>query len=290
MTDDGDGEGRALGSIAFEEVMLAECRHGRMLWPRSDATIGRCLELYGEFAEAENSIMASFLSHGDTAIDVGANLGTTALPMGRRVGASGTVLAFEPQPLMAQLLSATLTLNEVFNVRVLSMALGNQTGWAAIPELGIHHGGNYGAVRLAPEGIRVPIVRLDDWHLPRCDLIKIDVEGNEWSVIEGARSTLSKHRPVLYVEAKRTIPETKVWLAFLLGAGWRCYWHFATFYRKDNFRAQQKNVFGGMGDMNVLAVPREKEQIPHLPEIATPTEDWRDVYEEFFRVRGIALP
>jgi hypothetical protein len=55
-----------------------------MVWPRSDATIGRSLERYGEFAEGENERMAIYLRPGDVAIDIGANLGTTVLPMARR--------------------------------------------------------------------------------------------------------------------------------------------------------------------------------------------------------------
>ena len=49
-----------------------------MVWPTNDQIIGRCLSLYGEFAEGENIIMSQFISEGDTVIDIGANIGTPA--------------------------------------------------------------------------------------------------------------------------------------------------------------------------------------------------------------------
>lgn len=260
-----------------------------MVWPRADATIGRSLERYGEFAEGENEVIARHLRPGDHAIDVGANLGTTVLPMARRVGKEGSVLAFEPQPLMAQCLQATLTLNELFHVRVISGALGQTTAWAAMPALEVDRGGNYGAVGLAKEGVPVPVFRLDEWPLTRCDFIKIDVEGHEWPVIQGAEQTLRRHRPGLYLEAKQSLPQTRLWLDALLRLGWRCYWHFAFFYRADNFRGQPDNIFGATGDMNVLALPPERPQPVDLPEIKSAEEEWKAVYEPFFRARKLPL-
>ncbi len=81
--------------------------------------IGKALGLYGEFADGENRLMARYVKPGDHVIDVGANLGTTVLPLAKAVGPQGQVIAFEPQPLMAQCLQTTLTLNECFNVRLL---------------------------------------------------------------------------------------------------------------------------------------------------------------------------
>lgn len=275
-----------MSTISLTNLGVAPCRHGVMVWPRSDATIGRSLERYGEFAEGENERMATYLRPGDVAVDVGANLGTTVLPMARRVGPTGMVVAFEPQPLMAQCLQTTLTLNELFHVRVMTCAVGDQTTWAAIPHLGVGHGGNYGSIGLGKEGLPTPVMRLDDYPFARCDLIKVDVEGYEWPVVQGAEQTLRKHGPVLYLEAKRTLPQTRLWLERLLTLGYRCYWHFAFFYRANNFRRQAENLFGGTGDMNVLAVPPNRPQPDDLPRIAVPDEDWQAVYEPFFRSRN----
>jgi hypothetical protein len=123
-----------------------------MVYPKADSTIGRALSLYGEFAEGENYVMDRYVKPGDVVIDVGANLGTTVLPLARAVSSKGQVIAFEPQPLMAQCLQTTLTLNEYFNVRVISAALANYSGWSHIPAPDITQGGNYGAMALETEG------------------------------------------------------------------------------------------------------------------------------------------
>lgn len=165
----------------------------------------------------------------------------------------------------------------------------NHTGWARISAPDIAQGGNYGAQALGPEGLPVPVMRLDDLELPACTLLKIDVEGYEWPVIQGAQQQLLRLRPVLYLEAKR-IPGTVAYLDWLQQNGWRCYWHFAFFYRADNFRNNPENAFGGTGDMNILAVPPDRPQPDDLPEIRQSNEDWQTVYGNFFQQRGLALP
>lgn len=279
-----------MNSVQFSKLSVRECRHGLMVWPKADATIGRALGLYGEFAEGENLIMSRYVKPGDLAIDVGANLGTTVLPLARSVGERGQVLAFEPQPLMQQCLQTTLTLNECLNVRVFSAAVGDRTGWARIQAPDVDQGGNYGGVALGSAGMQVPLIRLDDLELPACHLVKIDVEGFEWNVIQGAREQLMQHRPALYLEAKR-IPGTQAYLQWLMEHGWRCWWHFAFFYRADNFRKNAENVFGGTGDMNILALPAEHPAPPaDLPEIRSPNEDWQQVYASFYQALGKPMP
>lgn len=268
-------------TINFTQLALAPCRHGTMVWPRGDATIGRALGLYGEFADAENRIMARFVGKGDVVVDIGANLGTTVLPLARAVGPGGQVIAFEPQPLIAQCLATTLTLNELFNVRLITAALSNESGWGHIPAPDISAEGNFGGMALGPDGMHVPVLRLDDLELPGCALIKIDVEGFEWPVIQGSMQHLLALRPVMYLEAKR-IPGTAAYLGWLMKNGWRCYWHFALFFQQGNFRGNSDNIFGPTGDMNVLAVPTGRQQPQDLPEIRSPDEDWRNVYEQFY--------
>jgi FkbM family methyltransferase len=267
----------------------APCRHGVMVWPPGDTTIGRALELYGEFAEGENRVMARYLATGNVMFDVGANLGTTVLPAAKAVGKKGMVMAFEPQALMVQCLCTTLSLNDIFHVRVIGAALGCEQGWGSMAAADMEEGGNHGARSLGTQGMRVPIFRLDDLELPACHLVKIDVEGYEWPVIQGGQRHLLQHRPVVYLEAKRT-KGTENCLNWLLKNGWRCYWHFAFFFQNDNYRGSQGNVFGTVGDMNILAVPPVHEQPDDMPEIASATEDWRMVYEAFYRKTGKTIP
>lgn len=263
-----------MSKFLFKHLELSVCRHGLMVWPKLDDTIGRSLSLYGEFAESENILMGRYLKDGDLVIDVGANLGTTVLPLSHKVGGRGQLLAYEPQPLMTQCLQTTLTINEIFNVNVVSGAVGMRTGWTRVQAKGICDTGNFGGVSVGECGNKVPMFRLDDLEVDRCTLIKIDVEGLEWDVLQGGEGILLKYKPVIYFEA---FPNhgTMSCLDWLMGNGWMCYWHFAFFYSSDNFLKNETNVFGQLGDLNVLAVPENVDQPPDLPLIRSPNEDWR---------------
>lgn len=260
-----------------------------MVWPRADEVIGLALERYGEFAESENRLMARYVEPGAVVLDVGANLGTTVMSLARQVGDGGEVVAFEPQPLMAQCLHTSLTLNQIFNVRVLSVAVSDRSGWVRMAAQTIDSGGNYGAVAIGEQGLCVPAVRLDDMDIERCDLLKIDVEGHEWNVIQGAQKMLVEAMPVVYFESKRN-PGTVACLDWLMRNGWRCYWHFAFFFGAENFRAEQRNVFGPRGDINVLAVPAHRQVPDDLPQIRLADEDWEASCSAFVQQRGVPLP
>jgi FkbM family methyltransferase len=248
---------------------------------KSDEILGPALDLYGEFAESENRVMLSLVSAGDTVVDVGASVGTVTLALANRVGPSGLVLAFEPQRIIHQLLSTALTLNGLLNVRVCAMALGASTGFSRIPDLNPESPGNSGAVTLgAASGDLVPVVPLDSFELPTCRLVKIDVEGMDYQVLLGAESTVSRHLPHIYVEAKKG-PATRNAIAWLLERGYRCHWHFAEFFSPNNYNCSSENVFGGRGDINLLAIsPRHGGEV-NLPLVASPDADWQHDYGVF---------
>ncbi len=274
--------------LSLSSFSIKECRHGIMVWPKADRVIGAALANYGEFAEGENRIMARYLRSGDLAVDIGANVGSTTLPMACAVGAAGQVFAFEPQPLVGHCLATSLVLNEISNVRVLSLAVSQRAGVAKMDFNAGGDAGNFGSTALSLDGDLVPTIALDDLHVDRLALLKIDVEGHEWDVFQGAKNTIRNFLPVIYFEAKR-MPGTVSSIEFLQRCNYRCYWHFAHFFRSDNFRGNSVDVFRGVGDMNVLAVPQGKPQPDDLPEINSAGEDWREVYAEFFSARGFVM-
>lgn len=275
--------------LSLSKFSIKDCRHGVMVWPKADRVIGAALANYGEFAEGENRIMARYLQLGDVAIDIGANVGTCTLSMSRAVGANGQVLAFEPQPLVANCLATSLVLNEISNVRVLSLAASQRAGVAKMNFNAGGDAGNFGSTALSLDGDLVPTIALDDMQIDCLALLKIDVEGHEWDVFQGAEKTISSCRPVVYFEAKR-LPGTVASIEFLQEHCYRCYWHFAHFFRTDNFLGNVEDMFRGVGDMNILAVPRARHQPDDLPEINSADEDWRSVYTEFYSSRELAMP
>jgi len=158
----------------------------------------RLLYLDGERYIKERHLLAQLVRPGMHVVDVGANIGYYMLLLRRLVGPAGSVTCFEPEASNFAELDRNLHLNGLDNVRLVRAAVGAQDG--EIPFLS----GLNGVVTDA-EGAddRVPIVRLDSAHTAMDrppDMIKIDVEGYEGEVLEGARSLLSEHRPTLFLE------------------------------------------------------------------------------------------
>lgn len=139
------------------------------------------------------------LRPGDTFVDVGANIGYYTRMGSRIVGSGGRVLAFEPSPAAYKLLVRnTETLQ---NVELVRAAVSNNFEDV---EFGIRAKGDMSSMdtRDALETIRVPSVTLDGIlaQHPAVRLIKIDVEGFERAVLEGAQQCLLNQRPVVCFE------------------------------------------------------------------------------------------
>jgi FkbM family methyltransferase len=134
------------------------------------------------------------------AVDVGANIGYLAMYLRRRIGDSGQLYCFEPEPANFAELEANLRRNHLSNCYPIQMAVGAKEGTVTFSP------GLNGYV--APEGvpgIPVPIIPLDQFieqrRLARVDFVKIDVEGFETDVLNGMAATLARpDKPILYVE------------------------------------------------------------------------------------------
>jgi FkbM family methyltransferase len=151
-----------------------------------------------------------FLRPGSAVIDIGASLGEWTVPFARAVGCPGRVIAIEPAPRNAAALEATLAANALRQAEIIRCAIADHDGAAelAVP-LVTSARIDTGTARLGPapagyEALQVPLRSLDslaaERRLPRLDLIKIDVEGHERRVLDGAAIILQRHRPVLVIE------------------------------------------------------------------------------------------
>lgn len=132
-------------------------------------------------------------------IDVGANIGYFSCLLSKLAGPAGKVLAIEPEPQNLKLLERNIKINNVTNVVVHPCALGASQGVAM---LGLYKPSNRGRHSLlemeAKSRIEVPVRTLDDVarnsgeNVTSWSLVKIDVEGYERFVIEGAKETLPR--------------------------------------------------------------------------------------------------
>ena len=152
----------------------------------------------------EDLLVSSFLRPGDVAWDVGANIGYTALLYSYLVGASGTVVAFEPGPKAYGFLQQSTS--GVANVETVNLAVSDGPGELWFME---EHRLDRSAVVPADSPAATTCVAADslDSFASRTDgcpaptFIKIDVEGHEDSVFRGAAKTIATHRPIIEFEA-----------------------------------------------------------------------------------------
>lgn len=160
--------------------------------------------------ERELALIPRFISPRSVAVDVGANVGLYAAVMARH---AGRVLAFEPHPDCASHLRAL----KIARCEVIEAALSDREGQAvlripyetgaevhALGTLAERNDLNGDAVRT----VTVATTRLDAALTARLgateavSFIKIDVEGHERAVIEGAAATIAHHHPVLLIEVE----------------------------------------------------------------------------------------
>ena len=256
---------------------LKDCRRGRMLFLRRDQYIGRALALYGEFSEFEVELFSHTLRSGDVVVEVGANIGAHTVHLARLVGHTGLVVAFEPQRIIHQLLCANLALNELFNVVAYRAAAGARQGTLKVPPLDYAAANNFGGVALSAEaGETVIVVPLDSLGLETLRLLKIDVEGMEIEVLQGARNLISRTRPLLYVENDRTEHSPRL-IALLQELGYDLWWHTPPLFNPRNFASNPDNVFGDIVSINMFGAPKETPYVvPRLRKVAGPDDlSWR---------------
>lgn len=143
---------------------------------------------------------------GCVAVDAGANIGLVGVPLAQALRPKGgTVLAFEAQRMLFYALCGTAALNDLDNLRVFNQAVGAAAGRLRVPRLDYGRDQDFGLLSLvnvdpAAAAEEIAVVALDDLALPRLDFLKIDVEGMEVAVLEGAARTIRSHLPWCWVE------------------------------------------------------------------------------------------
>ncbi len=144
-------------------------------------------------------------------LDVGANIGRHALWLSRKVGPCGIVLAIEPERENFKVLEVNRRINTANNLVLARLALGSSSGKATVMMRNPTSFGKVTTMKSADEHVQdipeVNLQTLDDivkaYALKKVSAIKIDVEGAELSVLEGAKETIVKFRPRLVIEVHK---------------------------------------------------------------------------------------
>ncbi|NIT58505.1 MAG: FkbM family methyltransferase, partial [Aliifodinibius sp.] len=136
---------------------------------------------------------------GTEVVDVGASFGAYALPMAKKVGSEGKVIAFEPSVSCRSYLERSKVENGVDQLEIISRGLSNKVGKATFVEAETPEFDT-----VSEEGdTEISVTTLNAWWdfagQPEVDLIKIDVNGMEVKVLEGATDVLGQVSPTILV-------------------------------------------------------------------------------------------
>lgn len=263
-------ESKPVGGVkAAPPYQLVETRHGLMLCNVNDFYMGQALMKYGECCETETQFLIQLARHGRTVVEVGANMGIHTVPLARFLAAEKrNLVAFEPQPVIYQQLCANLALNGLTNVRAWPYACGAEKGTVTFAMPDYHGLGNFGAVSMdapdrqpgtqpADQLVRVPCVPLDEMLSDeQVGLLKIDVEGFERAVLQGAALTIRRCRPLIYVENDR-VEQSRALIEWLWAAGYKLWWHLPFLFNPENYLRVSENLYPAIISLNMVGVPQE---------------------------------
>ena len=211
--------------------VLAAADHGTMIVNRLDwipdrpgYAIGVCCELleHSVYESKEVDLAVGLLmlrreyyGPGVIAIDGGANIGVHTIEWAKAMSQFGQVVAFEPQERIFYALAGNIVINNCHNAFALQKGLGERNEVIEMPVPDYTRPGSFGGLELKsppilgqvgtgqePIEARAPveIIRLDSLAIPRCDFIKLDLEGMELDALKGGAEMIEEFRPALLVE------------------------------------------------------------------------------------------
>ena len=243
-----------------------------------DTIIGQSLKLYGEYTDTEVQVLHSFCNDETIVYDIGANIGYHTVGLAKR---SKYVFAFEPNLKNFKLLSQNTF--HCDNVTNFNCAASNINGYGKIEDFVLGSEGNHGELSISDKGQKCPLVKIDDFvkehKLPIPHIVKIDVEGHEWQVVQGMQDIIKNNLPVVFYEHLHGNDLEKV-SDYLDSLGYKQFWFPAANYNPNNFKKNKENIFGNGGVLNVLAVPFHIQLQSMLPE-KVKGESWQQLCERY---------
>jgi FkbM family methyltransferase len=151
--------------------------------------------------------LLNYLEKSEVIFDIGANIGQTAFNMYQtqvKKGLNPIIYAFEPYPKTFSKLESNIRLNKTTEIHAFNIGLSTEKGVLHMMQ---HSPANSGGFRMTTDSansISVPVISLDEFvsehQIAPIDFIKIDVEGFEVQVLNGAQKILEQFRPILVFE------------------------------------------------------------------------------------------
>ena len=149
----------------------------------------------------EVKFLESIANEGMNAIDVGGHIGITTVAIAKKVGKRGLVYSFEPVPEYFDILKKNLSANNLENAEAFQLAVSDQVGTIDLYQ----RGGSSGIIPAqGAKNFKANTSTIDrflnDQKVERIDLINMDCEGSEFSVLKGAKESLRKNKLRIFCE------------------------------------------------------------------------------------------
>lgn len=235
-----------------EGIMHAQTRYTSTFHIyEKDVIIGQALRYYGEYTQVELDVLNLFINQNSIVYDIGSNIGYHTVGFANK---AKHVYAFEPNLKNLRLLS--LNTQKLKNVSIYDVACSDINGDSFISDYELNDVGNYGECMMSDIGQPCKTKRIDDLNLPKPDIIKIDVEGHELKVFNGAKETIRQSKPVILYEAMHGTGFDLIYDFLVTELEYKIYWFPAMNYNPNNYKQNKTNIFGSGGVVNCLAIPK----------------------------------
>jgi len=199
------------GALIDQDHLVAKLHNGMsIIVNKYDRCVCWFVRLVGYWDSSETKAIGHLIKKGATVVEVGSNFGAHTLYMGDLVGAHGKVFAFEANPNVSKYLKQSVTMNKLDDrVQVFDMALSNKA-YNGFMSYGVD---NIGGGFILPESAETTAKCQDNSCTPiqvgvldevlrdqKVDVLKMDVEGAEFWVLEGAKHVLANPDLTLIME------------------------------------------------------------------------------------------
>lgn len=184
-------------------LIIKNIQGSKMYLDIRDKGVSRELALVDIREKLLTELLQSELREGDCVVDIGANIGYYALMEARLVGPHGKVYAVEPVPHNIHLLEDNIQLNNYGNVEVFQLAIGQHSGILPLYISDHPNWCSFYPSRNVVGHVDVAVASLDSFlkDKRRPNLIRIDVEGYEYEILNGTSSILRSNMPLkLFIE------------------------------------------------------------------------------------------
>jgi FkbM family methyltransferase len=200
-------------NLDLSQEKIIKVNNYKMKTISHDTGISAELLIYGNHEPLTTGIILDELSEGMTCIDIGSNIGYYALLEGSKIGEKGIVFAIEPSPENFSTLIYNTKLQQNHNIHTFNFAIGDKnseiefligkkSNWSKVKD-------ENDIIKSEDKIIKVPVKTLDsfvkDNEIEKIDLLRMDVEGYENNIINGATEVLIKFKPKIMVEIHKSI-------------------------------------------------------------------------------------